>query len=214
MKPHYRMPARRQEGVVLLIAVVVLVAMTMAALGLVRSIDTGNQVAGNLAFKQAATAAADIGTQAAIDWLTARVGTPDVNEDMPTQAYYATSQDSLDITGTRAAADRAQVDWDANNCRGRPNSSCIAPSAAIDAGAGNEVRYLIHRLCSSPGSPAAEGNSCANYQSRASSAPNKDGFDETNWQRFEPPPVPYYRITSRVKGPRNTVSYVETIVHF
>lgn len=213
MTRHTRMPAR-QDGVVLLIAVIVLVAMTMAALGLVRSIDTGNQVAGNLAFKQAATAAADTGAQAAIDWLTPRVGSPDVNQDIPAQGYYATSQDSLDITGTGPAADRAQVDWDGNNCSGRPHSNCIQPSAAIDAGAGNQVRYVIHRLCTSPGSPAEEGNSCANYQARSSSAPNRDGFDETNWQRFEPPPVPYYRITARVRGPRNTVSHVETIVHF
>src|SRR4051794_33864237 len=50
---------RRQQGVVLLIALIVLVAMTLAGIGLVRSVDTGNMVAGNLAFKQGATLAGD-----------------------------------------------------------------------------------------------------------------------------------------------------------
>ena len=44
--------ARGQRGVIVFIALIVLVAMTLAALSLIRSTDTGNVISGNLAFKQ------------------------------------------------------------------------------------------------------------------------------------------------------------------
>lgn len=212
-KAPLRYPGRRQQGAVLLIAVVVLVAMTLAALGLVRSVDTGNMVAGNLAFKQGATAAGDIGTQAAIAWLSDKASTAEVNNDVAAAGYYATSQDNLDITGTGNAANRALVNWDDNNCN-NAGGACLRPSAAIDAGGGNQVRYVIHRLCAQTGSPNDEGNSCANYKSLSSTSPKRGELKYGDDKRFEPPPAEYYRITARIVGPRNTISYVETIVHF
>ncbi|WP_194722882.1 pilus assembly PilX family protein [Noviherbaspirillum malthae] len=205
---------RSQQGVVLLVALIVLVAMTLAALSLVRSIDTGNQVAGNLAFKQGATAAADGGVEAAIDWLVTKVGTPALHADVPAQGYYATSQDTLDITGTSGNDDYAAVDWDNNNCNGISAAACIKPSAAIDAGNGNSITYIIHRLCVSSGDPNSSGNSCANFKSASSTSPKRGEIKYGDDKRFEPLPAVYYRITSRVKGPKNTVSFVETIVHF
>lgn len=214
--PHPVFPLfpRRQQGVVLLVALIVLVAMTLAALALVRSVDTGNQIAGNLAFKQGATAAADGGVEAAIDWLAANAGTPVLHTDAPAQGYYATSQDTLDVTGTSGNDDYAAVDWDNNNCSGVAASACIKPSASIDAGNGNAVTYIIHRLCKSIGDPNSSGNTCANYKSASSTSPKRGELKYGDDKRFEPLPAEYYRITSRVKGPKNTVSFVETIVHF
>ena len=59
----------RQRGVVLFIALIVLVAMALAGIALVRSVDTGILVAGNIAFKQGATNAGDQGLEAARTWL-------------------------------------------------------------------------------------------------------------------------------------------------
>lgn len=205
---------RRQRGVVMLVALIVLVAMTLAAVALVRSVDTGNQVAGNLAFKQGATAAADSGVEAAIDWLVANAGTAVLHADAPTQGYYATSQDTLDVTGTSGNDDYATVDWDNNNCAGVSSAACIKPSASADAGNGNRVTYIIHRLCKSAGDPNSSGNSCANYKSPTTTSPKRGELKYGDDKRFEPLPAEYYRITSRVKGPKNTVSFVETIVHF
>ena len=39
---------RTQSGVVLFIALIVLVAMTLAGIAIMRSVDTGNQIAGNV----------------------------------------------------------------------------------------------------------------------------------------------------------------------
>ncbi|MCZ7654374.1 MAG: hypothetical protein M5R42_08960 [Rhodocyclaceae bacterium] len=50
-----------QRGVALPIALIVLVAMVLAAVTLIRSVDTATMVAGNLTLKQSATHAADEG---------------------------------------------------------------------------------------------------------------------------------------------------------
>lgn len=72
MKPggydRHRMTARRsQHGVVLLIALIILVAMTLAGIGMMRSVDMGSVIAGNLAFRKSALNASDTGTSAAFN---------------------------------------------------------------------------------------------------------------------------------------------------
>lgn len=204
-----------EQGVVLLIALIVLVAMTLAGLALVRSVDTGNVVAGNLAFKQTATLAADAGTEAAINFLMPLNGTADTYTDKPTSGYYATSQDTLDLTGASNDPSRALVDWDNNNCNGVAASACVkASDTIVDAATGNTVRYIINRLCQSTGDSNSASNSCVTYTAVGSSSPKRGEFKYGDDKRFEPLPAVYYRITSRVKGPRNTVSFVQTLVHF
>lgn len=212
--PRHATLRRRQQGVVLLITLISLVAMTLAAIALIRSVDTGNVVAGNLAFKQSATLAGDTGTEAAVNWLRSRAGTSASFNDDAANAYYATSQDSLDMTGSSGDPAKALVDWDFNDCNGAAASACVFPSLPVDAGAGNQVNYIIHRLCKSSGDPNSIANSCASFQSESSLSPKRGEIKVGEEKRFESTPVEYYRITSRIKGPRNTVSYVETIVHF
>ena len=48
-----RAPARRQRGVVLFVALIGMVVLSLAAVALLRSVDSGTSIAGNLAFKQA-----------------------------------------------------------------------------------------------------------------------------------------------------------------
>ncbi|MDD5242204.1 MAG: hypothetical protein PHG47_10875 [Sulfuricella sp.] len=204
----------RQNGVVLFIVLIVLVAMTLAGIALVRSVDTGNMVAGNLAFKQGATLAGDAGTEAAVTWLQTVAGSANSYNDQPASGYYATSQDTLDMTGSSNDPNRALVDWDFNGCNGATTPACITPHAAVSVGAGNTVTYIIHRLCQASGDPNSASNSCANYKPTSASSPKKSGLSYGDDKRFEPLPVEYYRITSRTVGPRNTVSFIETIIHF
>lgn len=214
---NHKLPGQ-QSGVVLFIALIVLVAMTLAGIALVRSVDTGNVVAGNLAFKQGATLAGDAGTEAAITWLQAVAGSSSSYNDQPAAGYYATAQDQpppgIDMTGSSNDPTRALVDWDFNSCNGATTTACITPAPAISAGAGNTVTYIIHRLCLSPGDPNSTMNTCANYKSTSSTSPKKGELKYGDDKRFEPLPKEYYRITSRTVGPRNTVSFVETITHF
>jgi type IV pilus assembly protein PilX len=206
---------KRQNGVVLLIALIVLVAMTLAGIALVRSVDTGNMVAGNLAFKHGTTLAADAGINAAIAYLVPLNGTSTTYEDQAAFGYYATSQDTLDLTGTSNNPARARVDWDNNDCSGVTASACIKPAAAdTDDATGNSVKYVIHRLCQSTGDSNATSNSCVTYKSTSGTSPKRGELKYGDDKRFEPLPAVYYRITARATGPRNTVSFVETMIHF
>ena len=56
---------RSQQGAMLIIALIVLVAMSLAGIAMMRSVDTGTLVAGNIAFKQSSLHATDHGLQAA-----------------------------------------------------------------------------------------------------------------------------------------------------
>jgi len=61
-----RLPTpRSQRGTMLIIALIVLVAMTLAGIATMRSVDTATVMAGNIAFRQSALNAADQGVQAA-----------------------------------------------------------------------------------------------------------------------------------------------------
>lgn len=204
---------QKQAGVVLFIALIALVAMTLAAIALVRSVDTGNMVAGNLAFKQGATAASDTATETAITALAAIADQSGSFTDNTAIGYYATSQDTLDMTGSKNDPSKARVDWDNNNCSGTTQSACIDAAPEISLGNGYKARYIIHRLCSSSGAPGS--SSCATYVPPATAAlGGAKGALIQGGGKLTSPPVGYYRITTRVSGPRNTTSFVETIVHF
>lgn len=206
---------KRQKGVVLIITLIVLVAMTLAAIALVRSVDTGNVVAGNMAFKQGAALAGDSGAEAAITWLAGIAGVVASQTDDPANGYYATSQETLDMTGNSGNPARSLVDWDGNNCNNAVASgtatACIQPAALIPANAaGYATRYIIHRLCPSAGLPnncASTAATIAGTSSGAKDYTSKGGLSGTA-------EVEYYRITTRIRGPRNTTSYIETIIHF
>src|SRR5206468_1502002 len=93
--------ASREHGVVLMIALIVLVAMTLAGLGIIRSVDTGTLVAGNISFRQSALSSTDAGVEQAVAWLTTNTG--NLNFDVPSAGYYSTRQDNVDVTGNLTA---------------------------------------------------------------------------------------------------------------
>jgi len=55
----------RHRGIALFTALIVLLVMALGGIALVRSVDTGNLTAGNLAFRQSTLQAADLGTEKA-----------------------------------------------------------------------------------------------------------------------------------------------------
>lgn len=189
-------PRRRQGGVVLMMALIVLVAMTLAGIALVRSVDTSNIIAGNLAFKQSATNSSDIGIETAVTWLEANnIGTS-LHNNVVAQGYTASHQDpvagqSWDEFWSAALLPAGQV-------------ITLAPDAA-----GNTVAYTIQRLCNQNGDPTVPATGCAVSQTSSATASSSKTAGTVALLYSS---QIYYRITSRVAGPRNTVSYVQTIV--
>lgn len=179
---------RRQQGVVLFISLIMLVAMTLAGIALIRSVDTANLIAGNLAFRQGATLAADSGVESARTWLLTQ-NTATLSNDSAANGYYSF---------TPPVASWEQYDWQ--------NLSIAMPAA--DA-AGNQVRYVVHRLCALTGSPTGAGNNCLTTTTTGGGQGSSMG---AGVQNVSGTAVYYYRITSRVIGPRNTASYVQTLI--
>ncbi len=199
----------------LVVALVVLAAMSMAVLALVSNVSSGLLAAGNLAFRQAAVLAADSGSEAAIEWLSPKAGSADLFQDQPNAGYYASLPSDLDLTGNRGATAGARIDWDDDNCADLSGPRCLKAASPLAAdSAGNVVRYVIHRLCRSTGSPQAAANSCLLHRLPAGGGSNRGQLSYGASTRFEPADAVVYRITIRVRGPRDTTAFVQTLVHY
>lgn len=199
-------PRRRgQRGVVLLIALIVLVVMTLAAVALVRSVDTSNLIAGNMAFQQAAVHSGDAGVEDAIVWLEdcavhhVSCTTTTLDADSASHGYSANGSDPTKSPG---AGQTWNAYWaatkDATNTR----------SLGRDDVTGNTVSYVIDRLCRTSGSPTS-GASCVGSPVVTAATGNEE---EAGGIPLRALSVVYYRITVRIAGPRNSVSYVQAMI--
>lgn len=208
----------RQRGISLLFALLALAALSLAAVALVRSVDSGALVMGNLGFKVDATTSSDQGAELAVAWLQANLAGTGLDADLAASGYYATSLDALDPTGrTSTAATRAVVDWAGDNCASVSGtySACLTASAPATVN-GNRVSYVIARTCATAGDKDASGNSCATpLYSPSSDDPNSNSPDYSAPGGFTQTTTnPYFRIVVRTVGGRNAVSFTETLVHF
>lgn len=219
------MNRRAQHGVVLFIALIVLVAMSLAGIALMRSVDTNVLIAGNLAFRQGATMAGDWGVEDARRLLARNAKDPVTNAPLtilnadnpalaqdtglpavpnppwPGSAYWANWQASFDLTGnTPSVAD--DFDWS------------TARNMGTDA-AGNQVSYVIHRLCDAAGDPNAGAVNCIKTSGAGGSASDDGTKGVVAYGSAALPGTStvYYRVTVRIVGPRNTVSYVQAVLN-
>ncbi len=98
-------PRQRQDGIVLFVALIVMVAMSLAAIALIRSVDTTNAVVGNLAFRLASILPANgsIETAAAALFPDADIANvahiPDPTNDLAAENYFASRQAGEDARG-------------------------------------------------------------------------------------------------------------------
>lgn len=177
-------PGRRQRGAVLFIALVALIAMTLGALTLYRSVESATGVAGNIGFRQQGVAVTDIAIEAALNSI---VTLADPTTHNPASGYYATQ--SFGLTND----DIRQFDWTAN---------------ARDLGEVNGYRLwaVIHRMCNNTGTPTP-GN-CPDSGNTINQGSDKGGPKLSSGGI-----APLYRITARAVGPRQSESIVQVITY-
>jgi len=190
---------RRERGTVLIIALIVLVAMTLAGIATMRSVDTATLMAGNIAFRQSAVNAADQGLQAGFGWLSGNMSA-NLNSDNAGVGYFSNAATSepkwFDPT---VWADAAQLNGG-------------APDAA-----GNRVWFKIERMC--PLKDCAANSVCGGVANTCGSTPDpgllsregQDHFRQTS-NIFTKPPAIHYRVTAKAEGPRGSVSIVQTML--
>lgn len=209
----------KQRGVVLFFTLIALLAMSLAAVALIRSVDTGTLIAGNLAFKQSATSSGDAGIETAIAWLAAIEGANSglnvltntahpFNNDNAVAGYYSSANPAVSLT------DGTGIQWD-------DTDSVLVGTD----GSGNTVRYIIQRMCRTANALPS------GLEQPLLVPPRTDclfsgALQDNNGQHIPLPqeicqgagcPVagqaPQIRITARTTGPKNTVSYVQAFVY-
>lgn len=189
--------SQRERGVVLLVALIALVALTLAGLALMRSVDTGNVIAGNMSFRQAALQSSDIGIEAAFIALPTVVSTSkDANI---ANQYYALRLPALDVPGIPT------VNWTNVPCR--DNANATVTCSAQDY----QVKYLIDRLCDRQTSGSTTVTDVQGY-CMAEVGTGESGSKGQFSAIFSSVDGVYYRVTVQVTGPRNTIAYVQAIL--
>jgi type IV pilus assembly protein PilX len=197
---HWRGPKAQRGMVATLVAVIVLVATLLAAVALMRSIDTSNTIAGSLAFRQSVIQAGDLAYQQA---LLLNFNEPISDVDNPPAGYYATLQIPT-ATNTRGLPDVlvTQMLTPATN-NGKTQSLTGLPS-------GYTGFWVVERLCP-PGTVAASVTLCivpgAVIQGGSSSNQTKD-----NGPPFSTGAYAAFRLTVGVLGPKNTTGYIQTVL--
>ena len=191
----------KQRGVVLFIALIALLVLSLAAVGLIRSVDTNTVIAGNLALKQSALVSSDRGTEAALNWMETTMNTNDqsLDSNQIAKGYFAT----FDVNGD------GQIDAD-DDAIALVDASGIVETE--DDGLGNTVRYVIQRMCMQA-APASDTNMCMYGDNIVGTGSQGVKSGTESGAKISSKQSPMYRITVRVSGPKNTVSYTQTFVY-
>lgn len=208
---------QRQRGVVLMLALIMLVAMTLAGIALYRQLGTGLIIARNLTFARTAAVAADLGVEAARTWIAApqpavtylaAQATSGKFFYYPAWCYSSTVQSVSGVaincgnTLTNADFDPTTYDW---------THSVVA---STNDGGGHEIRYVIHRLCALPGGidiVDTPNQRCVSIgKAPAGQSQSVAGYGGTQLALVT---MPYYRITVRVQDNLNTRVFTQAIVY-
>jgi len=194
---HVRSSRRQaQAGIALFIALIAMVVLSIAGIALVRSVDTGAGVAGNIAFRQASIVAVNHAVEDAV-WKLFKAPLPIVTtaNDFGNN-YYAFLQTAEGKDGTPAALAGAYPP------AGYPATMPVWTDPATKL----EVRHVIERVCTAAG-PASIGT-CDMLPPKVSPA----GTDN-EVKRIPLPQIPHYRVTVRVDLPNtNTTSIAQTFL--
>ncbi len=205
-----RSPRTGQRGVVLFITLVVLVALALGALAMFRGSLGTTLIATNVTYRQAALNLSDNGVQLATAAIAARAAAGLVNTSDEANGYFsaipaAEPASYADMGVWNCGADAAcptalQV------CSG--NAAC---EAEVTKGQGLTVFYKIHRMCTQPNvAYNAPNNICALTVKTGGTSPG--GSLAVGATQFTGNPTLYFRITTRVDGPRNTRTVTQTVV--
>ena len=179
-----------QGGYILLLVLVALVAMMLSGIALIRSMDTSQLIAGNLAARNATLHSADQGMQSAVAALQAIGAAGNLNTDAAANGYFA---------------EEGEPTWNATSFW--TGLGCTACTTGPDA-AGNTVWWVIHRMCTLAGNPNGGGNYCLTVNGGTGTG-NSQAQDAAT---FNGTAIFYYRITVRVVDGRNNSTLSQAFV--
>lgn len=192
---------KRQNGIALPIALIMFVVMSMGALYLARSSTSASLMVSNLAYQRSLSRASDLGLLTAYDWLVATHNVPatlaQLDGDVAAQGYVASF----------SFADPQITPADAAFWAGSRSVSNIG-------GIGNDVEYVIHRMCSLKLAFSATGNRCmtSSFDPVAlGSAAAGGSLGTGNEEAMISVPLMHYLITARVTNAQKGTSIINEL---
>lgn len=196
LRPSLRMPMplplrlqrplpRQQRGVTILVTLVLLMVMLLGGLAIARMSEVGTLANGNTVYREAAVQAGEVGINTAF---AAVVGLASVVANSGTW-YFATTQ--------------------ATDASGMPTSANWTTAPAVTVG-NYEVRYVVDRQCTGALPIADPSRQCL---TRTSDPADTWESSRQGAPRPEPPTVTQYRVTVRITGPKDTITFVQAMVN-
>ncbi len=208
-----RAAPKRQQGIALFVALIAMVMLSLAGIALVRSIDTTNSVASNIAFRQGSIGPINAAIEAAVDALFKSKTIGQQNLDNTALGYYAILQPGEASNGVPAVLAGDYSTMQANYAAAGLPIPAAAPF--LDPITKMEVRYVIERVCNGAGQPPGGPwpvsiGTCDTLPPKLSPG----GTDNKYGTKAIPlPPIPNFRVTVRVDLPNsNTVSHAQAIL--
>jgi type IV pilus assembly protein PilX len=213
----------KQQGVVLFFALLALAVMSIAAVALIRSVDTNALVSGNLVYRQSANMTTNVVLEGITEYIAKNVSLEVSTTHHPQLGYYANCS-QFDTNPDAQICDGKQLTsftWDDSNSSLVPNQS--DGNNEIRDGMdrqGNQVRFVIERMCNfsnaeiNAGTAATDASRCM-----MASSPNNGencSYNLNNKELFRrcisSADSPLYRVTLRIAGPKNTVTYMQSFI--
>jgi type IV pilus assembly protein PilX len=211
-----------QGGLVLFFALLALAVMSIAAVALIRSVDTNALLSGNMAFRQSASATSGVSLEGITENIAKKISLSSSIYHNPALGYYA-SCSQFDTQPDAKVCDGSTLmtmTWNDGN-------SSLVPSQTdgnneIRNGVdrqGNQIRYIAERMCNytnaevSAGAASMDSNRCLMASSSACRANGNNGNSRSKVNPCaNPGSSPLYRITLRIAGPKNTLTFMQSFI--
>lgn len=220
---HARIEMSSQAGIVLFFALLALMVMSIAGVALIRTVDTNALLSGNLVFRQSASTASNVALEGIAENVAKTIKLVDSTSHHAGQGYYANCS-QFDTQPNALICDGNQLTtmtWNDSN-------SSLVPTQTdgndeIRNGVdrqGNEIRYVVERMCSYSDAEVTAGIALSNASRcmMASSPSNGENCSHNvaNIEFFKrciaSSDSPLYRVTLRIAGPKNTVTFMQSFV--
>lgn len=178
--------SRSQRGMAVPIMLIMLAVMLVSSIYLLRSSNSTTLSTANLAYESSLAKAADLGIMTGYQWLNAQADRTVLWNNVPAAGYVATANPAPG--------------------RGPGDSAYWLGSVKMADTAGNQIEYVIHRLCTfaGPFDQAAPVNACA-LTSAKQSLEGKAGVGDSlssDAPSYQGQPQLHYVITARINGAR------------
>lgn len=173
---------RAQRGMTMLVVLVLLSVMLLGGVALARMTEAGTLASGNTAYREAAVQASEVGLNTAF----ARIRADLADEETAQAGWYWTSAQAADANGI------PNLDFDA------------APTLEVGA---YRVAYVAERMCEGAMPVTDPLRQCLLKQEPQDVESKNAGKEE-----LDPPNSRQFRVTVRVTGPKDTRSWVQSLI--